>query len=202
MAITSIKTGSSFTNLTKYDSFLAGNPKFVSNSYESISTVTVGSGGSSSIDFTSIPSTYTHLQIRGIARGSRAATQDTLKVIYNNDSAGNYFSYHEIYGDGSSAAAYNGNATNTNNYVDSFAASSASANIFGAMIIDILDYTNTNKYKTNRFLGGNDRNGSGSIAFGSGLWMSTSAITRITISAANGNLSEYSQFALYGIKGS
>jgi hypothetical protein len=166
-----------------------------------IGVTTVGSGGAASIDFTSIPSTYTHLQIRGIARDSRAATQDTLKIIYNNDSGSNYFTYHEIYGDGSTAAAYAGNPSDTQIYVDSFAASSASANIFGAMVIDILDYANTNKYKTNRFLGGNDRNGSGSIAFGSGLWLSTSAINRITISGANGTLSQYSQFALYGIKG-
>ena len=44
----------------------------VLNSYESIATVTVGAGGTSTITFSSIPTGYTHLQIRGIAQIGRA----------------------------------------------------------------------------------------------------------------------------------
>jgi predicted patatin/cPLA2 family phospholipase len=75
------------------------------------------------------------------------------------------------------------------------------ANIFGAGVIDILDYANTNKYKTVRALSGHDNNGSGYVNFESGLWMSTSAITSIKLFTAGNVYAQYTQFALYGIKG-
>jgi hypothetical protein len=68
------------------------------------------------------------------------------------------------------------------------------------MICDVLDYANTNKFKTLRSLTGNDRNGSGSIWLDSGLWRSTSAITSIKFTTGTA-FAQYSQFALYGIKG-
>jgi hypothetical protein len=65
-----------------------------------------------------------------------------------------------------------------------------------------LDYANTNKYKTTRSIGGNDNNGSGFVSLISGLWLSTSAISNIEIIPLNGTLwTQYSHFALYGIKG-
>lgn len=169
--------------------------------FDSIQTVTVGSGGAASVTFSSIPATYTHLQIRGIARDDRALNEDSISIRYNNDSGNNYMGFHEIYGAGS-AAAYAGNTSTNKMLADRIAGNNATASVFGAIIFDILDYANTNKYKTQRFLGGVDRNGDGAIAFGSGLWMSTSAINEITLAGANGNFSQYSQFALYGIKGS
>ena len=169
--------------------------------YESIATITVGSGGAASVDFTSIPSTYTHLQIRGIARDARANAQDSMNVKYNNDSGNNYMQYHELYADGSTAASYAGSTSGAYISLDRIAGNTAGASMFGAVIIDILDYANTNKYKTQRSLGGTDQNGSGAVAFASGLWMSTSAINRITLTGASANFSQYSSFALYGIKG-
>ena len=81
----------------------------VPNSYESIETVTVGSGGSATVSFTSIPATYTHLQIRGIAR---TATNVSLGLQFNSDTGSNY-SRHFLNGNGSSAAS--GGAANTTN---------------------------------------------------------------------------------------
>jgi hypothetical protein len=79
----------------------------------------------------------------------------------------------------------------------------AAANIFAVGVIDLLDYKNTNKNKTVRTIGGYDLNGSGAVAFGSGLWMDTSAITQIDISplGASDKFVQYSSFALFGIKG-
>jgi hypothetical protein len=74
------------------------------------------------------------------------------------------------------------------------------ANTFGAMVMDILDYQNTNKYKTVRTLGGFDADSVGRILFDSSLWQSTSAVTSVTIFMAADNLDQYSQFALYGIR--
>lgn len=170
------------------------------NSYESIATVTVGAGGSSSISFSSIPSTYKHLQVRGIARTSRASTQDALGMQFNSDTGSNY-SRHQLNGDGTSATADAGTST-TSMQINRFTASSATANNFGVLVADILDYSNTNKYKTVRTLGGYDDNGSGFITLNSGLWMSTSAVSTITLISINAaNFAQYSSFALYGIKG-
>lgn len=200
MATSRIKTSSVLQGFPKSRSLLAGNAAYIPDNFESIATVIVGSGGSSTITFSSIPSTYAHLQIRGIARDARVANEDSMSIKYNNDSGNNYFGYHEIYGDGATASAFAGNASTTQMLLDRIAGNSATASAFGAVIIDILDYADTNKYKTQRFLGGVDRNGAGAIAFGSGLWMSTSAINQITLAGANGNFSQYSKFALYGIR--
>ena len=71
----------------------------------------------------------------------------------------------------------------------------------GVQIIDILDYKNTNKYTTSRFLSGYDANGSGYVFSGSLLWMNTAAINQIVIGRNTSGFFEHSQFALYGIKG-
>ena len=162
------------------------------NSYESISTVTVGSGGSTSIDFTSIPSTYKHLQIRGSAN----AGDVDLNMQFNADTSTNY-NYHFLYGNGTSAVA--GASTSSSSLASFYA--STTANIFGAGVFDILDYADTNKFKTMRALTGVDTNGGVLIVFRSGAWRSTSAITSIKIFPASGSINQYSSFALYGIKG-
>ena len=169
-------------------------------SYESIATVTVGGGGSSSISFTSIPSTYQHLQVRLMARTNRATEADFLTVIFNSDTGSNY-SYHYLQGDGTSAASSN-SVNSPYVLLNRFAASSATSGVNGVGVLDVLDYANTNKYKTTRSLAGYDNNGSGVIELDSGNWRNTAAITSITIAPGAGtSFNQYSSFALYGIKG-
>jgi len=171
-------------------------------SFESIATVSVGSGGAANVEFTSIPATYTHLQIRGIARSNRNFSSDTIFVQFNGDSSANY-SLHLLRGDGSTASAY-GAPTNDATQMDVMQIGSAqsTAGVFGGFVIDILDYANTNKYKTQRSLGGFDNNGNGVIGFCSGSWRNTNAITSILLDAhSTDTFQQYSHFALYGIKG-
>lgn len=190
---------------TEYSSFLAGNEQFIpwapSGAYDSIATTTVGSGGAASITFSSIPATYTHLQIRAFARTNRSAVADYALVRFNSDTTSANYRSHYLDGDGTTAASYDfGNASGV--LFQRFGAANASASIFGAGILDLLDYQNANKYKTIRNLGGTDTNGGGTIDLGSGVWLSTSAVTSITIAPGGGTLfNEYSSFALYGIKG-
>jgi hypothetical protein len=173
----------------------------ITNSYESIATVTVGSGGAANIEFTSIPSTFTHLQIRGIARGTRTEVNSGIDITLNSDTATNY-SYHALYGNATSALAY-GYADQTYMYTGGILAASSSANCFSPLIIDILDYKNTNKYKTLRMLCGAEYNNAAfdEVSITSGLWRSTSAITSIKLTPTFNNHAQYTQFALYGIKG-
>jgi hypothetical protein len=172
----------------------------VAGDYESIATTTVGSGGQTPITFSNIPQTYKHLQLRIMSRDARSATANNLFATFNGDTASNY-SNHNLIGDGASAIS-EGYANEAQMVFGLSTSNSAAANIFGVSIVDILDYTNTNKYKTVRTLTGADQNGSGTIRLWSSNWRSSSAVTSITLyGGTTPNLSQYSSFALYGIKG-
>lgn len=169
--------------------------------YESIATVTL-TGTQASIEFTSIAATYSHLQIRLMARSNRAAVvADSLQLQFNSDTGSNYDD-HYLIGDGSSVTSA-GEVSNTFVSLYRIAGAGAGANTFGVSVIDILDYKNTNKYKTVRGLSGIDNNSSGRISLGSGLWRNTAAITSIKLFPNGGSSSfvQYSTAALYGIKG-
>jgi hypothetical protein len=182
-----------------------GAPPAAPNSYESIATVLVGSGGASTIDFTSIPSTYKHLQIRLITRSANATSEwDSFFMNLNSDSTAAY-SYHALQGNGASASA--SAATSTTGILLGYQSSTGhTSGIFSPFVVDILDYADTNKFKTTRTLGGFDSNNTGTevgvLRFSSGNWRSTAAVSSIRLTAGGGrNTAQNSTFALYGIKG-
>lgn len=185
-------------------SSIAGS-KVVTGSYESIATAS-GTGSSGTISFGSIPSTYSHLQIRGIIRSDATGTGGIFpNMRFNNDSANNY-ARHNIGAFGSTTASTDVNAgSSISSVVATAVAPKASdlANVYGGFVIDILDYANANKYKTSRYLMGFDLNGNAYsyLYFGSGLWQSTSAINQIDLILSSGNFTTASHVALYGIKG-
>ena len=159
--------------------------------YESIQTVPVGILGSTNIAFTSIPSTYKHLQIRA----TLLTTAGGVNIQYNGDTGSNY-TYHQLYGTGASNALSNAGTAQTSGYI---AYNSATGGYPTVAVVDILDYQNTNKYKTHRSLAGTDNNSNaGTVTYFSGLWLNSAAITSINIL---GTFAQYSTFALYGIKG-
>ena len=168
----------------------------VSTSYESIATVTAGGGGSASITFSSIPSTYQHLQIRCFGRTTSGNASDYIALTINGASSS--YTQHQLVGNGSSASA---GANNGLSSIPLQRFSGIGTNVMGAMIVDILDYSNTNKFKTVRELGGFDTNSDGYVALVSGTLNSTSAITSLTFTPISGSFIQYSSFALYGIKG-
>lgn len=182
---------------TVYGSMLAGNTAFeLPGDFESIATVTVGSGGSSSVTFSSIPSTYTHLQLR-ISALTNGPAGTSAGMRFNSDTGTNY-TLHQIWGDGSTVSA----AAGTYSYAYIIASTFGSSTYAGSAIVDILDYANGNKYKTTRILSGIDKNGSGQVALNSNAWLSTSAISSITITTDPTSyvFNQYSHFALYGIR--
>ena len=175
----------------------------VTNSYESIATVTVGSGGSTSIDFTSIPSTYKHLQIRAIARETNTGGGITISNLRFNSDSGNNYARHRVGGNGSAASA-TATASTSAIWVCAMWSAGELANTFGTAVVDILDYANTSKNKTVKSLEGLDNNGggvNGEVSLRSGVWLNTSAVTSITLTSVSTGYTQYSQFALYGIKG-
>ena len=182
-------------------SLSTGAPPAPLSSYESIATINVGSGGQSSIEFTSIPSTFTHLQIRAISRDARATTLNSLVMQVNNDTSATY-SYHSIIASDSPIGTDGAGSSTSTDYLVNTGAN-ATAGMFAASIWDIMDYSNTNKNKTIRMFGGVDLNSIGRLNFTSAGWFNTNAITSLKFfSSANPNFVQYTQFALYGIKGS
>ena len=179
----------------------------VTTSYESIATVTVGSGGAANIEFTSIPGTYTHLQIRGIARNDNSGTGGrTIYMQFNSDTGSNYSHHYLGTYQGEGSAVWAGGVANQTR-IDAILIpnNGLGASIFSSFIIDILDYKDTNKFKTSRSFGGYDINGATTgynyLNLNSGNWRNTNAITSIKLYSDVNNFMQYSQFALYGIKG-
>jgi hypothetical protein len=178
------------------------------SSFESIATVTVGSGGIGSISFSSIPQTYKHLQVRALCKTNRPTYAiDEVYFSINGDGGSNYAA-HNVQSDGASASSAGVTSQTLVRYgIFPSSTTSVHASMFSVAIIDLVDYTNTNKYKTVRSLHGYDTNATATTYYGytvlsSGLWMNTNAITTFTIVPLSGpNFVEYSQFALYGIKG-
>jgi hypothetical protein len=182
-----------------YASQILGHLFTLSGSYDALASVTVPSGGLSSVTFAGIPNTYSHLQIRCISRGSGtgAALKGTFMNI-NSDSS-TTVPNHALYGDGSSSYASYSSDTRINLIPQTVPSSSATSNVYSVMIMDFFDYTNTNKYKTIRALTGADTNGGGIIGLVSAMWQNTNAITSISI-GTNEPYVQYSQISLYGIK--
>ena len=165
-----------------------------------IAMVEVGSSGSSSITFSSIPQTYTHLQLRYISRDARTAYNDSPIDLTFNGSSATAYAKHFLQGDGSSAIA--GSETSQTYLRLEGAGNNTLSSAFGAGVTDILDYTSTTKNKTVRQLFGVDKNGNGIVRLVSGLWYATpAAITSITLTPYSSPFAQYSHFALYGIKG-
>jgi hypothetical protein len=162
-----------------------------------IASTTVGAGGASGVTFSSIPQNFTHLQIRYIARSTNSGTNDYTFMQINGDTGDNYVR-HYLQGNGSIIVSYGQTGLGINGiWAGQIPFASSTANVFGTGIIDILDYTNTNKNKTIRSIGGYDANGSGYVSLSSGFWLSTSAITSLILTFPN--FAQYTTFSLYGI---
>lgn len=195
MAIRSLKSG------TFSRSGMVGNPVIMPGSYDSLQTVTVGAGGASYIEFTSIPSTYSHLQVRAIMKnttGGNDSWSASAIMYFNTDTTAGNYARHYVYGYGSGTAA----AGSADNIIPvGFVPGNGQSGVFGATVIDIHDYANTNKYKTVKSIAGADSNDVDSefVGFFSGLWKNTAAVTNIRIYCGANSFAQNSSFALYGV---
>lgn len=170
--------------------------------YELISTQILGSN-SDNITFTSIPQTYKHLQIRATPRLATSAGTGAFSLdIRLNDDTGSVYSYHNLTGNASSVVSGGASTQNQIRFEASIPSNSQSTGIFGATIIDILDYASTSKYKTLRGLTGYSGS-SARVGLKSGLYQATTAVTSVVLfdyAYAGGYLAG-SRFSLYGLKG-
>lgn len=182
-----------------YASQISGHLWEPAGAYDALWSTTL-SASASSITISNIPSTYKHLQLRLMLRDSATSVNQarSSSIRFNSDTGNNYVS-HLLSGDGSTTASSYSAASSNINFTS---LENTNSSIFSVAVIDILDYTNTNKNKTVRTLVGWDANGSGIVGMWSSLWLNTNAITSISLGARNGftgSFPQYSSFALYGI---
>jgi hypothetical protein len=176
----------------------------VSGAWESIATLT---GGAPNISFTSIPSTYKHLQIRYTCQSNRPDPSGFGSLIFNGDSSASYSS-HAMGWDNETGGSvpYTYGVGSTGTGFPTWYMGSQSSSSPATMVWDILDYTNTNKYKVIRSKHSMSNGQSGAsrrsdIALMGGYWRNTSAINTITFTGGYAVSNLTGTFALYGIKG-
>jgi hypothetical protein len=159
-----------------------------------IAEVQVGSGGAASIDFTSIPGTYTDLKIVASLRADNANTDGNVTF---NGSTSNLTS-RQLYGSGSSVGS-----SNSASKILSYGLADAStytASTFSSVEITVPNYAgSTNKSVSIDALVENNATAAYQTIV-AGLWSNTAAITQVTLKADTGNLAQYSTATLYGVK--
>jgi hypothetical protein len=162
------------------------------NTFTLIASSTVGSGGAATIDFTSIPSTYTDLVLKISGRLNYAATAVGLQFGFNGQAAGTSITGKTIQGSGSGAVSYSAWQPNID-------AASATANTFASVEIYIPSYTSSNNKSASSDSVQEDNATTAYAEMHAALWSNTSAINRITITPNSGSFVQYSTAYLYGV---
>jgi hypothetical protein len=180
----------------------ASNTAF-STKYESIYSTTITSGSQATVTFDNIPSIYKHLQVRVFGRATGTGNREYVGARFNNDTGNNYV-WHGLNTNTTSTpdAQYSGGLVDFMRWGFSvIPQSDAPANFFGMSIIEILDYTNTNKKKASKCVAGQSQADANSRLNTVGnLWTGTAAISRIDLFPGGNSWNLYSSVALYGIK--
>lgn len=176
-------------------------------SYHLIASAVVGSGGTSTITFTSIPQTYSSLEIWALVKTEATGANDYYMRM-NNDSGATNYAWYAGYGPsaGSSSAGLGNYNTNLISSVNGAARGDNS--VWGATIWNIPDYSKNTKYKQINHWGGFSTNAGSGINYatgfyGAGLWKDSSAINRLDFAQqSSADFAEYSIISLFGLKGS
>ena len=160
--------------------------------YTLIETGTVGSGGASSIEFTSIPQEAgADLVVLLTARGGNELSE----ITFNSDTGTNY-NYATLRGTGSVADS-NGSAATEAIRFYGITETSRTANVFGNAKITISNYTSSSQ-KSVSIDGVTENNatyGVSGLTFG--YYTSTNAITSLKLASNGSTLAEHTTASLY-----
>jgi hypothetical protein len=176
----------------------------MANTYEAIATVTVGAGGASNIEFTSIPATFTDIKIVVSARTDVADVADDLAVQINSDGTAGRHSWRIIWGNGSSANS--GNSTSdSRGHGGWVSAANGTTSTFSSNEIYIPNYAGSTQ-KSFSTEGAQENNTSSAlISMAANLYNQTTAVTSVKLfsrSYPSSKFVQYSTATLYGIKNS
>jgi len=172
------------------------------SSYDFIEKITVSGSSTNSVTFSTIPTTYKHLQLRVMARNSRNAVNGPNWISFNGDTSSANYKNPFLYSNGDTTSTGSGFSTTDPGTGIAAAGNTAGSFQFGVALVTIPDYRGST-FKTLLSPGGfnNLDVGDHLSAMNGGLWLNTSAITSITFSAFTNPLIAGSVFSLYGIKG-
>ena len=174
----------------------------MANTYVKIATVTVGSGGSAAMSFSSIPSTYTDLVVKLSTRVDQAVVDSYFNMRLNADSGANYSTRSVYIGASSSAANSDSWSAQTNAYIYQGNGANATASTFANIEVYLPNYASSNA-KSFSNDGAPETNSATWTSRGAslvaGLWSGTAAINAISFTPASGNFVQYSTATLYGI---
>ena len=169
---------------------------------ELITNTVVGSGGASSVTFSSIPDTYQHLMIVASGRSARSAYNDGSNMRFNGETSGNNQSAVTLVQNGNAAAGTSETNDNRVSYLFDCPGANALADQFGANIVYLPNYRwgefkNVIGWNSNSHTTFDTTDYANDVCVGS--WRSTAAVTSILIQNGVGNFLEHSTFTLYGI---
>ena len=169
----------------------------MANTFELIASYTVGSGGVVSIDFSSIPSTFTdlvvHLSLRDEStNGFPVVTMEINGVTTNR-------TWRRLRGDGSAVTSTN----NTTGEINTMPGADKTASTFGNIQVYLPNYAGSTN-KSFSVDGVTETNATASDAIlNAGLWSQTTAINQLTFKSASAtDFNQHSTAYLYGIKNS
>jgi len=170
----------------------------MANTYTLISSVTVGSGGAANITFSSIPSTYTDLNILVSARSADTVFLKAVNLRFNGD-ASSVYSYRELYGFSGGAGSFS--ETNISNiFIGQIPGTSGTASTFANQSIYIPSYTSSSNKSVSIDSAPEINSASNwQLDLMAGLWANSSAITSVALIPGSGNFAQYSTAYLYGI---
>jgi hypothetical protein len=165
-----------------------------------IQSISLSSNGS--IVFSNIPQIYKHLQIRVLGRGGATFTDGLSQYINFNQDFGSNYGWHVLFGPGSTPSTFAPTPfpTTVISTPQILTDAGSPSGLFGTTIVDILDYSNTSRFKNVKVFGGFDKTSNGRVSLGSGYWAANAAINSITLQSDSG-LAAGSRADLYGIVG-
>jgi len=162
-----------------------------------IQTVTVGSGGASSIDFNNIPQIYTDLIVKGSLRATGAGAGNAYSVYLQLNGVTTNRTYRRLYGFGTTAGSDNG----TQAVIGTAGGTGGTVSTFDNLEIYIPNYTSSNNKSFSVDSVAEDNSSAGNeLDLVAGLWSNTSAITSVGLTINGQTLAQYSSATLYGIR--
>lgn len=159
------------------------------STYEKIEAKTLASA-TSSVAFTIIPATYTDLVLVSV---TKSTTGNNTRLTFNNDGSALY-SNTSLGGTGATAVSRRDSGVT---YMRLDWDGYNQTTEFNVHITNVQNYANTTTYKTALTRSGSGPTGVDALV---GLYRSTSAISRLDVTASAGNFDIGSTFTLYGIK--
>jgi hypothetical protein len=159
-----------------------------------VSTVTVGSGGATSIDFTSLPQSATDLIVVASLRGSIGVGADSIFIRFNSDTTATNYRVRSLLGEATSVYSFN---LNSSQIFYSIQGTAFTSNTFASSSFYIPNYSTSLSKSFSVDAVTENNSSTAGMGIQAGSWNSTSAITSVTLDWAGNSIAQHSTASLY-----